>query len=43
MSYADTGPEDFKHAPLAIQLVGMRQEDESLTEIAAAVDRILNT
>lgn len=38
----DTGPEDFAHAPLCVQVVGMRQEDESLLGVATAIDDILH-
>ncbi|KJX94055.1 general amidase like protein [Zymoseptoria brevis] len=37
-----TGPQDFADAPLAVQVVGMRQEDESLLHIAGSIDAILN-
>ncbi|USW55964.1 Putative amidase [Septoria linicola] len=36
-----TGPEDFARAPLCIQVVGMRQEDEQLLSVAAIIDKIL--
>lgn len=39
----DTGPEEYKDAPLTLQLVGMRQEDEKLARVAAVVDGVLNT
>jgi len=37
-----TGPEDYKGAPTALQLIGMKQEDENLTLMASNVDGILN-
>ncbi|KAK5061274.1 hypothetical protein LTR84_007816 [Exophiala bonariae] len=37
-----TGPEDYKGAPTALQLIGMKQEDENLTLLASFVDGILN-
>ena len=38
----DTGPEDYAGAPTSIQLVGRKQRDEELANIAMFVDRILN-
>lgn len=38
----DTGPQDFKNAPLSVQLVGMRQEDDRLMGIAQLVDDALH-
>ncbi|THX86001.1 amidase [Aureobasidium pullulans] len=38
----DDSPETYRDAPLSIQIVGMRQEDEALVEIAGLVDSILN-
>jgi amidase len=40
-TFTDTGPADFANAPLAIQLVGMRQEDAQLAQLATLVDDIL--
>lgn len=39
---ADTGPEDYKDAPVAIQLVGYKQADEALLKLAISVDSIVN-
>lgn len=39
---ADTGPQDYKDAPICVQLVGYRYEDEALLNIAALVDSIVN-
>ncbi|KAM3413498.1 Acetamidase [Cercospora zeina] len=36
-----TGPEDFEGAALAVQLVGMKQEDQRLLQIAETIDEIL--
>ena len=38
----DTGPEEFRDAPLAVQVVGMHQEDDQLMAIAKVVDEALN-
>ncbi|KAF2173699.1 hypothetical protein M409DRAFT_61989 [Zasmidium cellare ATCC 36951] len=38
-----TGPTEFANAPLAVQVVGMKQEDEELTQVAAVIDKILNS
>ncbi|KAG9569953.1 amidase, partial [Aureobasidium melanogenum] len=35
-------PETYKDAPLSVQFVGMRQEDEALAEVVGLVDNILN-
>ncbi|KAG4419432.1 hypothetical protein IFR04_007389 [Cadophora malorum] len=37
-----TGPEDYAGAPTSIQLVGRKQRDEELANIAVLVDGILN-
>ncbi|RDW76136.1 putative fatty-acid amide hydrolase 1 [Coleophoma crateriformis] len=37
-----TGPERYKDAPIAIQLVGYRHRDEALTNTATIVDGIIN-
>lgn len=42
LTHVDTGPEDYKHAPIAVQLVGYRYKDEELLRTAAAVDAIVN-
>lgn len=42
ISLLDTGFKDFKNAPLAVQLVGMRQEDDRLMGVAKIVDAALN-
>jgi amidase len=42
MNMTDDSPETYKDAPLTVQLVGMRQEDEALAEITTMVDGILN-
>jgi amidase len=39
----DTGPEFYKDAPIAIQLVGYRYRDEALTNTATIVDSIINS
>ncbi|KAI4731061.1 amidase [Aureobasidium sp. EXF-10728] len=36
-------PETYKDAPLSVQVVGMRQEDEALSEVVGLVDHILNS
>ncbi|KAI4716327.1 amidase [Aureobasidium sp. EXF-10727] len=36
-------PETYKDAPLSVQVVGMRQEDEALAEVVSLVDHILNS
>lgn len=41
MIFLDTGPEDYKNAPISIQLVGRKQSDQELAEIAIIVDNIL--
>ena len=38
----DTGPELYKNAPIAVQLVGYRYADEKLVSTAALVDSIVN-
>lgn len=40
--HVDTGPEDYAGAPTSIQLVGRKQRDEELANIAVLVDGILN-
>ena len=35
------GPSAYEHAPIAVQLVGKKQDDQALTVIAGVVDRIL--
>lgn len=37
------GPEDYANAPTALQLVGMKQEDERLLLMAGIVDDILHS
>ncbi|KAI0534154.1 putative fatty-acid amide hydrolase [Xylaria digitata] len=37
-----TGPEPYKDAPICVQLVGYRHADESLANVAAVLDRIIN-
>ncbi|KAG9785285.1 amidase, partial [Aureobasidium melanogenum] len=37
-----TGPQDYKDAPICVQLVGYRYRDEALLNIAALVDSIVN-
>ncbi|KAH8890689.1 putative fatty-acid amide hydrolase [Thozetella sp. PMI_491] len=37
-----TGPEQYKGAPVSIQLVGYRYRDEALTNTAAILDSIIN-
>ncbi|CAD0112983.1 unnamed protein product, partial [Aureobasidium uvarum] len=36
-------PETYIDAPLSVQVVGMRQEDEALAEVVGLVDQILNS
>lgn len=38
----DTGPEQYKDAPIAVQVVAYRQMDEALINTAAVLDRIIN-
>ena len=40
--FTDTGPEDYKDAPTAVQLVGYRYEDEKLMQIAGLVDEMVH-
>lgn len=40
--HVDSGPKDFADAPIAVQLVGYRQHDEELLNIAERVDSIIN-
>ena len=40
--FTDTGPEDYKDAPTAVQLVGYRYEDERLMQIAGLVDEMVH-
>ncbi|RDI87977.1 hypothetical protein Vi05172_g2086 [Venturia inaequalis] len=37
-----TGPEEYKDAPVAVQLVGYKQADEALLSVAVMVDSIIN-
>jgi len=37
----DDGPRAYEHAPIAVQLVGKKQDDQTLIVIAEVVDRIL--
>ncbi|KAJ1322830.1 amidase [Microdochium nivale] len=37
-----TGPEDYKDAPVCVQLVGYKQRDEALLQVATVVDSIVN-
>lgn len=37
----DDGPSAYANAPIAIQLVGKKQDDQALTVIAGVVDRLL--
>ncbi|KAH7123928.1 amidase [Dendryphion nanum] len=37
-----TGPEDYRDAPIAVQLVGYRYADEALMHTASLVDSIIN-
>ncbi len=39
----DTGPEDYEDAPIAIQLVGMKQNDQKFTMVTSIIDSILTT
>jgi amidase len=38
----DTGPEQYRGAPVSIQVVGYRHKDEALTKAAAVLDSIIN-
>lgn len=38
----DTGPEQYKGAPVCIQVVGYRHKDEALIKAAAVLDSIIN-
>lgn len=38
----DTGPEQYKGAPIGIQVVGYRHRDEALIKVAAVLDSIIN-
>ena len=38
----DTGPEQYKGAPVCIQVVGYRHKDEALINAAAVLDSIIN-
>lgn len=38
----DTGPEQYKDAPICVQVVGYRHKDEALTKVAAVLDSIIN-
>jgi amidase len=38
----DTGPEQYKDAPVCVQLVGYRHQDEGLMHTAFLVDSILH-
>ena len=38
----DTGPEQYKGAPVCIQVVGYRHKDEVLVKVAAVLDSIIN-
>jgi amidase len=42
MSLLDTGPEEYKDAPVCVQLVGYKHRDESLLKAAALLDSIIN-
>lgn len=42
LTCVDTGPEDYKDASIAVQLVGYRHRDEELMRTAAMVDLIVN-
>jgi amidase len=38
----DDSPETYQDAPLSVQVVAMKQEDEALAAIVELVDSILN-
>jgi hypothetical protein len=38
----DTSVEDYKNAPTSIQIVGQRQNDEKLSNIASYIASVLN-
>lgn len=40
--FADTGPEDYKGAPVGVQVVGRRQDDQAFGVVVGLVDSILN-
>jgi Asp-tRNA(Asn)/Glu-tRNA(Gln) amidotransferase A subunit family amidase len=37
----DTGPKDYAKAPIAIQVVGQKQNDQALLTIAETIDSIV--
>jgi amidase len=41
-AFTDTGPEQYKGAPICIQVVGYRQKDEALIKTAGVLDAIIN-
>jgi Asp-tRNA(Asn)/Glu-tRNA(Gln) amidotransferase A subunit family amidase len=43
LTCVDTGPELYKDAPVAVQLVGYRYADEALMQTASLVDSIVNS
>ena len=38
----DTGPEEYKDAPVAVQVVGYRHRDEALIKVAETLNSIIN-
>lgn len=38
----DSGPEQYKDAPICVQIVGYRHKDEALIKAAAILDSIIN-
>jgi len=37
----DTGPKDYDKAPIAIQVVGQKQNDQALLSVAETIDSIV--
>lgn len=42
MHTTDTGPEQYKDAPICVQVIGYKQKDEALLRVAAILDSIMN-
>lgn len=38
----DTSVEDYNNAPTSIQIVGRRQHDEKLSDVATYIDSVIN-
>ncbi|PVH85544.1 putative fatty-acid amide hydrolase [Cadophora sp. DSE1049] len=41
-TFVDTGPEQYKGAPVCVQVVGYRHRDEALLKVAAILDSTIN-